>query len=188
MEDQNPSVLQMYDASPFNWIRPNMEYVFAMIESSGRQVFPRMNWSGNSGVTRANVPQTSLALDSGATIHFFSNQELLQAIKKSDSSMTIHCGGSTFNQAMEEHLRNELNHLSSPKREVCVAKDEFANLLSMAKMVKEGYRVQMDSDVENAINVFHEDGSYIKFVCMNDGLFCINLDDSGGHELPHNCI
>ena len=39
----------------------------------------------------------------------------------------------------------------------------------------------MDSDVEDAINVFNEDGSYIKFVCVNDGLYCINLDDSGGH-------
>ena len=42
-----------------------------------------------------NVPQTSLVLDGGATIHFFSNQKLLQAIKKSDNSMTIHCGGSS---------------------------------------------------------------------------------------------
>ena len=38
----------------------------------------------------------------------------------------------------------------------------------------------MDSDVENAINVFNEDGSYIKFGCMNNGLYCINLDDSSG--------
>ena len=39
----------------------------------------------------------------------------------------------------------------------------------------------MDSDVENAINDFNEDGSYIKFVCVNDGLYCTNLDNSGGH-------
>ena len=70
MEDQKPSVLRMYDAGPFNWIRPNMEYVFAMIESIGRQLFPRMNWKGGSGLTRANVPHLSLVLDSGATIHF----------------------------------------------------------------------------------------------------------------------
>ena len=71
MEDQKPLVLRMYDAGPFSWIRPNMEYVFAMIESTGRQLFPRMNWKGSSGLTRANVPQLSLALDSGATLHFF---------------------------------------------------------------------------------------------------------------------
>ena len=70
MEDQKSLVLQMYDAGPFSWVRPNMEYVFAMIESTGRQLFPRMNWKGSSGLTRANVPQLSLALDSGATIYF----------------------------------------------------------------------------------------------------------------------
>ena len=143
-----------------------MEYVFAMIESTGRQLFPRMNWKGSSGLTRANVPQLSLALDSGATIHFFSNQELLQSIKKNNRAMKIHCGGSTFDQAMMWRLREELNHLPLPKGEVCIAKDGIANLLSMGKLVKEGYRVQMDSDVENAINMFNEDGSYIKFVCV----------------------
>ena len=49
MEDQKPSVLQLYDAGPFNLVRPNMEYVFAMIESTSKQIFPRMNWNGNSG-------------------------------------------------------------------------------------------------------------------------------------------
>ena len=82
---------------------------------------------------------------------------------------------------MVGYLRNELKHLPLPKGEVCIAKDGIENLLSMAKLVKEGYRVQMDSDVENSINVFNEDGLYIKFVCVNDGLYCVNLDDSGGH-------
>ena len=37
----------------------------------------------------------------------------------------------------------------------------------------------MDSDVENAINFYNEDGSYIKFLCVQDGFYCINLDSSG---------
>ena len=181
MEDQKPSVLRVYDAGPFNWARTNMEYVFAMIDSSSKQMIPRISWNGDNGVTRANIPQTSLVLDSGATIHIFSNQDLLQAIKKSDKPIKIHCGGSTFNQAMMGRLRDELRHLPLPKGEVCVVKDIIANLLSMGKLVKKGYRVQIGSDVENAINVFNEDGSYIKFVYVNDGLYCINLDDSGGY-------
>ena len=78
-------------------------------------------------------------------------------------------------------LRDELKHLPLPKGEECVAKDDIANLLSMGNLVKEGYRVQIDSDVENVINVLNEDGSYIKFVCVNNGLHCINLDNSGEH-------
>ena len=66
--------------------------------------------------------------------------------------MTIHCGESLFNQAMIGCLRDELKHLPLPKGELCVAKDGIANLLFMRKLVKEGYHVQMDSDVENVIN------------------------------------
>ena len=36
MEDQKPLILWMYDVGPFNLVRPNMEYVFAMIESTIR--------------------------------------------------------------------------------------------------------------------------------------------------------
>ena len=47
--------------------------------------------------------------------------------------------------------------------------------------MKEGFRVKMDSDVEDAINVYNEDGSYIKFVCVQDRLYCIDLDNNGGY-------
>ena len=48
--------------------------------------------------------------------------------------------------------------------------------------MKERYRVQMDSNVENPINVFNEDGLYIQFMCIQDGLYCINLYNSGEHD------
>ena len=89
----------MYDTGPIAWVGQNVEYVFTMIESTSRLIFPRINWNGSNGMTRA-VPQTSHALDSGATIHFFGNQDLLQSIKEIDKSMKINCGGTTFNQAM----------------------------------------------------------------------------------------
>ena len=67
----------MYDAGSFAWVGQNMDYVFAMIESTSRQKTPIMSWKDRSDMTRANVPQTSLVLDSGTTIYFFSNQGLL---------------------------------------------------------------------------------------------------------------
>ena len=150
-----------------------------MIESS-RQIIPTMNWVGGSGLTRANVSQTSLAIDSGATVHFFSNKDLLQSIKLI-KEMKIHCGGSTFDQCYAGRIRKELEHLPLPRKKICIATDGIANLISMGKLVEEGYRVTMDSDVENAINVYNEDGSYIKFVCVRNGLYCIDLDSTGGH-------
>ena len=72
--------------------------------------------------------------------------------------MTIHCGGSTFDHAIVGRICTELKHPPLPRGRICIAKDGIANLLSMGKMVKEGYRVTMDSDVENAINVYNKMG------------------------------
>ena len=74
-----------------------------------------------------------------------------------------------------------MKHFPLPKGDVCIAKDGIANLLSMCKLVKEGYRVTMDSNVENAINVFNEDGLYIKFVCIQGRFYCVNLDNGSEH-------
>ena len=52
------------------------------------------------------------------------------------------------------------------RKKICIATDGIANLISMGMIVEEGYRFTMDSDVENAINVYNEDGSYIKFICV----------------------
>ena len=51
----------------------------------------------------------------------------------------------------------------------------------MCKLVHEGFWVTMDLDVQNAINVYNEDGWYIKFVYVQDGLYCIDLDNNGGY-------
>ena len=172
------SLLRLYDAMLSPWIGKKVEYVFAMLESS-RQIVPNMSWVG-FGRTRANVSQTTLAIDSGATIHFFSNKELLRSIK-TIKKMKIHCGGTTFDQCKAGKIRKELEHLPLPRKQICIATNGIANLISMGKLVKEGYRVTMDSDVENAINVYNEDGSYIKFICVQDGLYCIDLDGGGGY-------
>ena len=86
-----------------------------------------MGWNGK---TRANVPQTSLAINSGATIHFFSNQELLQLIKPI-KKMKIHWGGTSFDPCMAGPIRKKLQHLPLLMKKICIAKDRIANLLSM---------------------------------------------------------
>ena len=100
-----------------------MESVFAMIESTNKYITPIMNLNDNNGVTRANAPQTSLALDSSATIHISSSQEVLHAIKKSNNLMTIHYGVTTLDQAMIGRLQDESEYLHLQKGEVCVVKD-----------------------------------------------------------------
>ena len=135
-------------------------------------------------MTRANVQQNSLVLDSGATIHFFSNEDLLYMLRemKESEKFTIHCGGRSFKLGTVGKLRKELQHLPLPKEDICLYTDGVANLLSMSRLVKEGYRIQMDSDIENAINVFNEDGSYVKFRCADGGLYLLDIDDSNDDQ------
>ena len=123
----------MYDAGPFNWVGRNIEYVLALLDSS-KQIFPRVNFNSTNGVTRANVPQTTLAIDSGATIHFFSNPELLKLIREIINKFTVHCGGKSFQHGTMGQVRDDLRHLPLPKGEVCLFRDGVANLLSMSKL------------------------------------------------------
>ena len=79
---------------------------------------------------------------------------------------------------MLEESKKELEYLPLPRKKICIATNGIANLISMGKLVEENYCVTMDSDVENAINVYNEDESYIKFVCVQNGLYYIDLDDN----------
>ena len=110
------SLLSILDAKLFPWFGPKIEYVFAVIQS-GKQIIPKLNWVGGSGLTRANVSQTTLAIDSGATIHFFSNKDLLESIKLI-KKMKIHCGGSTFDQCEAGKMRKELAYLPLPRKKI----------------------------------------------------------------------
>jgi hypothetical protein len=85
---------------------------------------------------------------------------MLQENKKSEK-YTVHCGGQSSKHGTMGRLKNELQHLPLLKEEICLYTDGVANLLSMSSLVKEGYRIQIDSDVENAINFCNEDGLYV---------------------------
>ena len=111
-----------------------------------------------------------------------SNQDLLQLPKESNKSVKIHCSGTTFDQVMIGRLQDELKYLPLPRGDVCIAKDGIVNLVSIGEMVKARYQVTIDSDVVNVINVSNEDESYIKYVCVQDRLYCFNLDGDGGHS------
>ena len=51
----------------------------------------------------------------------------------------------------------------------------------MGKLVKGGFQGTMDLGVQNAINVYTEDESYIKFFCVHGVLYCVNLDNNWGY-------
>ena len=79
----------MYDTGS-DWVKDRVGFVLGITNnikqrnSSPGQLFARMKGMNNRNErTRANVPQTALVLDSGATIHFFSNERMMK------KSMTV---------------------------------------------------------------------------------------------------
>jgi hypothetical protein len=64
-----------------------------------------------------------------------------------------------------------------------------ANILSLA-MVAATKRVVMDSAIDNVIYVFNEDGSYIRFACTSNGMYCIdiNTDEDDHVVLAHQTV
>ena len=63
--------------------------------------------------------------------------------------------------------------------EVCMDTDGIVNILSLANMAKR-YRLAMDTEVDNCINLHREDGSIMVFRPMDRGLYGSRISDSGG--------
>ena len=169
-EDQQSSVLQMCDANP-------NKYVFGVTVDRGEeQTLTRTR----KGMTRANVPQNTLALDSGASVHFFSNENLMEKCYELGRASTIHCGGISSSYSTVGILNKELKKLPLPQGPVYVTKNGIANLVSLSELAKD-YRIVMDTKIENAFFVFNDDDSFIKFHCRKNGLYCMDVEEGPVH-------
>ena len=124
-------------------------------------------------MSRGNVPLNAIVLDSGASLCLFTNPNLLQQLHDA-KHISIHCGGTSFNATKTGSLCESLKHLPLPKDGYYFHADGVANLLSLS-MVAENNRVVMDTAIDNAFYVYNEDGSYIRFACQPNGLYCLHV-------------
>ena len=127
-------------------------------------------------------PRTTIALDSGSSIHIFKDAFLLADILSDDSkSIAVRTTDSKFQVNDIGRLCDDLNTLPLPRDGYYYYPNGVANLLSLA-MLTETKRVVMDSAIDNAIYVFNNDGSYIRFAKTSVGMYCIDIGtDSNDH-------
>ena len=104
-----------------------------------------------------------LLLDSGSTTHLISNNKLVNNISPSNSTQGVISNGGE----LEIYEEANLDGIGT----VPYSNEGIANLLSMAKLVDKGFRVQMDTAIEDAIRVHTNDGRVIKFKRSNNGLY-----------------
>jgi hypothetical protein len=135
-------------------------------------------------------PRTSIALDSGSSIHIFKDAFLLMDIQSDDNqSIGVRTTDSKFRVSDMGRLCDDLNALPLPSDGYYFYPKGVANILSLA-LLAETKRVVMDSAIDNAIYVFNEDGSYVRFAKTTNGMYCIDIttNDDNHIVLAHQTV
>jgi hypothetical protein len=135
-------------------------------------------------------PRATIALDSGSSIHIFKDAFLLtDIISDNRHSIGVRTTDSNFRVNDIGRLCDDLNTLPLPSEGYYYYPKGVANILSLA-MVADTKRVVMDSAIDNAIYVFNEDGSYVRFGRTPNGMYCIDIisDDDAHIVLAHQTV
>jgi hypothetical protein len=170
-EDQKPPILKIPDATA--WIFH--AYAFGTVSFQGNatpqnnvlpnlQLFPsikhRRARSGRNKMSCDNIFLNALVLGSGASLHLFANDDMLQNVRADPSPTTIHCGGKSWSNNQIGELCNDLKDLPLPQDDLHLHKDGVANLLSLALLSKP-HRIVLDTSIDNAFYVYKDNGEYI---------------------------
>jgi hypothetical protein len=172
-ENQEPSILKIPDATA--WIFH--AYAFGMVSFQDNatrqdnvlpnlQLFPSIKHGGaRSGrnkmkMSRGNISLNALVLDSGASLHLFANEDMLQNVRADPSPTAIHCSGKSWSNNQIGELCNDLKDPPLPQDDLHLHKDGVANLLSLALLSK-SHRIVLDTSIDNAFYVYKDNGEYI---------------------------
>ena len=132
--------------------------------------------SGRQKYNRGWVHRNSILLDSAASIPLIFNDNFLDKISQLKRSKLINLGGGQFPAKHHGSLTEALQHLPLPKEGYFFHPDAVANILSMAK-VSDHHRITTDTDIDNTIYVFNDDGSYICFHQMKQDVYEMQIRD-----------
>jgi hypothetical protein len=101
----------------------------------------------------------------------------------------VHTTDSNFRISSIGSLCDDLNALPLPSEGYYFYPKGVANILSLA-MLAESKRVVMDTAIDNAIYVFNEDGTYVRFAKAPNGMYCISIttDDDDHVVMAHQTV
>ena len=114
-----------------------------------------------------------ILLDSGSTIHLFTNGALLRNIRKAanNTHITVNSTGGTSTTCYEGTLPGFGTVWYYP--------DGMANVLSLG-LISKSLRVTMDTNIDNALMVHKQDGTTRRFSLSSTGLYRSDLNDQSG--------
>jgi len=108
------------------------------------------------------IPLSWVLLDSQSTVSVFKNPKFLTNIRRSNSRLKVHTNGGTQISTLVGDIKNFGTVWYNP--------DSLANIFSLAA-VRKLCCITMDTSVEAALCVHHSDGSIMKFIKYNSGLY-----------------
>ena len=123
--------------------------------------------------SRSGYHKKKLYMDSGASSSMLFNRELVD-IKELNRPYKVACGRLVMQLNEIGSLKKVFEHLPLPKNGYYSDENMIANLLSLEKIANE-FRVVMDTDIDNAIYVYGEDGKYLRFGKTENNLYCCEL-------------
>ena len=141
-------------------------------ENGGTVNAPTVSWCGiqvshaQSMHQRGNSPRhcddNVIVLDNGSTVSIFKDMSLVSKITEAKTPMELgtNTGTKTINQ----------NAMVPGHGEVKFGKDGIANIFAFSDMIKKGYRITIDTDVENAF-LLDNGKQRIKFEANDEGLY-----------------
>jgi hypothetical protein len=135
-------------------------------------------------------PRATIALDSGSSIHIFKDGFLLtDVVSDNKNSIGVRTTDSNFRVNNIGRLCDDLTALPLPSDGYYFYPKGVANILSLA-MIADTKRVVMDTAIDDAIYVFNEDGTYIRFSRTPNGMYCIgvNVDEDDNVIMAHQTV
>ena len=120
--------------------------------------------------------QSWILMDSGSTIHLFTNGDLLTNIRKASAgeNITVNTSAGSLTTCMQGDLHGFGTVWYEPKG--------IANVLSLGLITLQ-LRTTMDTSIDNAINVHKQDGTIRRFGLSNTGLYYTDVRDQSGSLL-----
>jgi hypothetical protein len=121
-------------------------------------------------------PRATITLDSGSSIHIFKDIFLLtDIISDSKKSIGVRTTDSNFRVNDIGRLCDDLELLPLPSDGYYFYPKGVANILSLA-MIADTKREVRDTAIDDAIYVFNEDGTYVRFSRTLNGMYCIDIN------------
>ena len=116
-----------------------------------------------------------MLIDCGATNTTFCNRNMVHGIREAEFPLHM------FTNVGDRHI-GEQAWIDRYPRASYFDEHGNANINSMSKMIEQGYRVVMDSDVENAFIVYCGDNETMRFVQRKGVYVFVDPNESDGND------